>query len=204
MRTDATISEPTRSRFGNLCGWTRRLLAGFALTVLLGACAVAPRAPVAPWVAPPPAFDIEGRLSAKRGNEALTANFRWLHDAAGDVISLATPLGQSFAQLRGGTAGVRIEKSDGTTGAAPNWSELTRAALGMELPVEGLASWIRGVPLQGSEATVERDGSGRPEVLRQQGWEIVYTYDDEASSGASRLTARYPDVDVRMVIDRWN
>jgi outer membrane lipoprotein LolB len=175
-----------------------------AIALLLCACAVAPSGPIVPWQSPSADFDIEGRLSARHGKDALTANFRWTNDSAGDVIRLATPLGQSFAQLRGTTSGVQVDKADGTTDAATDWDELTRRALGIELPVDGLASWIRGVPVAGSDATFERSASGRPELLRQNGWEIVYAYADAASPRPARVTATYPDVDVRIVIDRWN
>jgi outer membrane biogenesis lipoprotein LolB len=40
-------------------------------------------------------------------------------------------------------------------------------------------------------------------VLRQDGWEIVYTYADDTATLPRRLTLAYPGVDMRVVVDRW-
>ena len=54
---------------------------------------------------------------------------------------------------------------------------------------------------------LERDAVGRPLVLRQQGWEIVYAYADATSAANPiRLVMRYPGsepIEVRIVVDRW-
>ena len=69
--------------------------------------------------------------------------------------------------------------------------------------MSGLAWWIRGAPRPGSAAPIERDARGRPEVLRQDGWEIVYAYADDAAARARRLVLTYPGVEVRVVVDEW-
>ena len=64
---------------------------------------------------------------------------------------------------------------------------------------------MQAAPDPRSAADVERDDAGRPLVLRQQGWEIVYAYGD-ASSRPSRLVMRYPGsdpVEVRIVVDTF-
>ena len=58
----------------------------------------------------------------------------------------------------------------------------------------------------GTASSVERDAQGRVSLLRQDGWEILYAYPDDAGKRASRLTLRYPGADpteVRLVLDRW-
>jgi len=78
--------------------------------------------------------------------------------------------------------------------------------LGVAIPVQGLSAWLRGRARAGTPGTVERDAQGRPAVLRQDGWEIVYAYPDDATPKASRLTLRYEQgqpAEVRLIIDRW-
>ena len=67
----------------------------------------------------------------------------------------------------------------------------------------GLAWWVRGAPRAGAPHSVEADGAGRPVVLRQDGWEIVYGYADDAARRPSRLDLACHDLEVRIVIDRW-
>jgi hypothetical protein len=53
---------------------------------------------------------------------------------------------------------------------------------------------------------MEPDAKGRPALLRQDGWEIVYTYADDTQQRPARLTLRYAQgepMEVRIVVDRW-
>jgi outer membrane lipoprotein LolB len=148
------------------------------------------------------AFDVTGRLSARHRTEAASAGFRWSHRPDGDELSLASPLGQTLAELRGDTASVRLTLPDGRIAQARDWEALTANVLGAPLPVRGLAWWIRGVGHPGSPHTIERDAGGaRAAVLRQDGWEIVY----EARDGERplRLRMTYPETEIRLVIDNW-
>lgn len=134
-------------------------------------------------------------------------HFTWNHAPDADRLDIATPLGQVVARLSGDREGVRVVRPGEPTKSFADWSELTRDVLGVPIPVGGLASWIVGAPAGGAAFDFERDGQGRPLVLRQQGWEIVYAYGDEESSARpTRLVMRYPGsepIEVRIVIDRF-
>jgi outer membrane lipoprotein LolB len=180
-----------------------------AALLALAGCAELPRttgsaAPDAAAIAAP--FEIEGRLSARRGSDGVAGQFVWSHEGPRDRIALSTPLGQSIALLAGDASGVRVETSGGRVETAPAWDALTMRTLGFPLPVAGLAAWLRGLPRDGSPNTLERDGAGRPIVLTQDGWEVAYAYADDAATRPTRLTLRYPGaepVELRVVVDRW-
>src|SRR6185437_159446 len=118
-----------------------------ALALLLAACAtIAPReaarvADAATLAAP---FDVQGRLSARRGTDGGAANFTWEHRAASDRVELATPLGQTLARLAGDADGVHAQFPDGRTLDAPGWDALTARVIGVPVPVAGLTAWLRG------------------------------------------------------------
>jgi outer membrane lipoprotein LolB len=172
--------------------------------LLLASCAPLP--PVTEALAPTVAdivFTSEGRLSAKRGSDAVVANFEWTHTPLADVIALATPLGQTLARLEGSAQGASIVLADGRTATARSFDVLTDKTLGVPLPVSGLAWWIRGAPRPGGPFMAERDSRGRASVLRQDGWEIVYAYADDMATVPRRLVLAYPDVEVRVVVDTW-
>ena len=188
----------------------RRALAALALAAALAGCAGVSRneaqAPTADAAALAAPFDVEGRLSARRGSDGVAGQFTWAHDGATDRIVLSTPLGQTLARLSGDAAGVRAEGADGRVQSAPAWDALTARALGFPLPVGGLSAWIRGLAHPGSPSTLERDDAGRPALIMQDGWQVAYAYADAAASRASRLTLRYPGgdpVELRIVVDRW-
>jgi outer membrane lipoprotein LolB len=186
-----------------------RALAAPACLLALAGCAELPRksesaAADAAAIAAP--FDAEGRLSARHGSDGVAGQFVWTHDGARDRIVLSTPLGQTIARLSGDATGVRVEASDGRVETAPAWDALTARTLGFPLPVAGLAAWLRGLPRPESPNAMERDAAGRPLLLAQDGWEIAYSYADDAALRAARLTLRYPGgepVELRIVVDRW-
>jgi outer membrane lipoprotein LolB len=102
---------------------------------------------------------------------------------------------------------VTVHLQDGRVESATTWGALTERAFGVTIPVDGLSSWVRGVPRADARFAVERDAVGRVTVLRQDGWEVVYAYADDAATRPMRLTLRYPDaapVEVRVVVDRWD
>jgi outer membrane lipoprotein LolB len=192
-----------------LSGILSRTTAGLAVVLIAGCAAVGPQVPanvadVAALAAP---FDLDGRLSARRGSEGGAASFAWRHEGDRDEVDLSTPLGQTLARLTGDARGVRAQWPDGRTLQARDWDELTARTIGVPIPVQGLSAWVRGLARAGSPSTAERDAQGRVALLRQDGWEIVYAYPDDAARRASRLTLRYPGGDpteVRLVLDRWN
>ena len=185
--------------------------AGFALAcaaLLLSACTIAPirqAEPVVPAADQP--FAIDGRLSARRGSEGAAANFAWNHDGGRDRIDFASPFGQVYARVDGSKDRVLVERPGGATESYADWNSLTVALLGAPVPMDDLAFWIRGTARAGTAASVERDAQGRALVLRQQAWEIVYSYADDASGALpARVVLKRPDVEpveVRIVVDRW-
>jgi outer membrane lipoprotein LolB len=153
-------------------------------------------------------FAIDGRLSAKRGSDGASANFAWNHEPGRDRFDLASPFGQVLARVDGRSDRVVVERPGGATETYPDWSSMTVALLGAPIPVDDLAYWIRGAAREGGVASVERDSLGRVLVLRQQAWEIVYSYPAAAPAAMpSRVVLRRPDaepVEVRVVVDNWS
>jgi outer membrane lipoprotein LolB len=180
----------------------RRRAIVLALAAPLAACATAPRVDVTTAAAAPAdvPFEMSGRLSARHGETGVAAGFRWHHAPGTDELVLSTPFGQALARLSGNADGVVLERQDGGASRSGDWESLTREALGVPVPVHGLAWWVRGTPHPASAHVVERDTGGRATVLRQDGWEIVYGYRDDGAQ-PSRLVLVYPGIEVRLALD---
>lgn len=179
-----------------------------AIAMLLAAAACAPVPPlqrvVEMRVPDDTPFVAGGRLSGRNGKGAVTAHFRWAHDAPRDEIELSTVLGQTVAELTGDTTAkvARIRFADGKSFEGPDWQSLTTQALGFALPVAGLAFWIRGGPHADSPHRADLDAEGRAVALTQDGWEIGYEYED-LSRRPQRMSLRRAPVEVRLTIDTW-
>ena len=160
---------------------------------------------VAP-VVPLTAFEVSGRLSVRHGSAAVAAGFRWRHAGERDELELSSPLGQTVAALSGDAAQVQLQTADGRVLTASDWGALTEQGLGWPLPVQGLSFWIQGSSRPGASFSAEAGDDGRVAVLRQDGWTVVYqgyVQTADLSWRPSRLTLSYPDVELRIAIDRW-
>ena len=180
------------------------LLAG--LLLVLAACASVPVAPPAGTLSTSDQpFAIDGRLSARRGSYAVTVSFAWTHTSPRDALVVTTPLGQAVAEITSDASVplAEMRMADGRHVEASDWSRLTERVIGFPLPVEGLAWWVRGTARAEAPHSAEFDASGRLDVLRQDGCEIVYGYADDSMRRPSRLRLVCNDLELRIVIDRW-
>lgn len=111
-------------------------------------------------------------------------------------------MGTTLARLERDADGASVRFPDGRVERAADAQALAERTLGVPLPVESLAWWIRAAPHPRSPHAIERDAAGRVAVLRQDGWTLVYAYADDAAK-PFRVLGSYPDIDVRVVIDAW-
>ena len=177
-----------------------------AFAFVLAGCASAPSAPPAVTLAAvDQPFAIDGRMSARRGNDAVTVSFAWTHSPPRDELVVTTPLGGALAELSGDVSLHRVEvrAADGRADAATDWMTLTERIVGFPVPVEALAFWAQGGPRPDAAHSAEMDAGARVSVLRQDGCEIVYGYADDAARRPARLRLTCQDLELRIVIDRW-
>lgn len=181
----------------------RAPLPPLAVLALAACAALPPAAPIAVPADEP--FAIDGRLSARRGGNAIAVGFAWTHATPRDRLVVHTPLGQALAELTSDASVPRAEvrTADGRHEAARDFAALTERAVGFALPVDALVGWVRGAPRPGAPHSVETDASGRPEVLRQDGCVVVYAYADASARRPSRLDIACHELELRIVIDRW-
>lgn len=183
-----------------------------ALALLLGGCAQLPGfAPDQPpaklsLTAPPKAFRLEGRVSVKAGAESFSGGLAWHREADTEALLLSTPLGQGVAELRGDPDGVTLTDAKGKVFRAPDADALVRQALGLELPLRGLAWWVVGHPRPGAPFRAEADAAGRLGTLDQDAWHIDfsrYTAQGETMLPGKLMARRGDDLEVRLVVDHW-
>lgn len=157
--------------------------------------------------AQPVAFRLDGRVSVKAGEESFSGGLAWRRDALAEELLLRTPLGQGVAELRGGPSGMELKDSEGRLFYAPDADALVRKALGLELPLRGLAWWVVGLPRPTATYLAIPDADGRLGELEQDGWKILFSryelHKDQFHPG--KLVARRgDDLEVRLVIDVWD
>ena len=180
-----------------------RSCAALAAAAALAGCAwLAPSPPPLPA----PAFELLGRVAVTFDGRTFSSGVRWQHAADRDELWLMTPAGQALAHIVGEADGATYTGADRSQYKAADIASLIRRALGWELPVMRLAWWVQGEPAAGVVVqSAERDAQGRPAVLVQDDWRIVYVYEsqDAREGRLRRLDLASESCQIRLVIDRW-
>jgi outer membrane lipoprotein LolB len=186
---------------------------GVALAVILSlaSCAtapgVAPERAAAQFAPDRVRFELNGRIGVQHGDEGMSGLLRWLHAPEIDEIWFSSPLGSSVAMLVRDEDGVELMTGRDPPRRAATAEELTRAALGWDLPLAGLEHWILGRPAPDPDpARIEHDaGSGRLTRLIQDGWSIEFRryLDTEWGALPALMYLEYGSLQIRLAIDRW-
>jgi outer membrane lipoprotein LolB len=156
--------------------------------------------------AQPVAFRLEGRVSVKAGEESFSGGLVWRRDAAMEELLLRTPLGQGVAELRGNPTGMELKNAEGRLYYAADADALVRQALGLELPLRGLAWWVVGLPRPDSTYRAIPDADGHLGELAQDGWLILFSrYESHGGQllPGKLVARRGDDLEVRLVVDAW-
>ena len=146
-------------------------------------------------------FDLSGRLAARYGSEAFSANIAWRHAASADEMLITSPLGAGVARIVREGESIVLTTAEPREYRARDAEALTEEVLGFRLPLSGLADWVRGRPSAGAAPKVDYDEQGRLRSLEQRGWTIEY----QAYEGKlpSRMRLTYPQIELRLAISEW-
>ena len=153
-------------------------------------------------------WTLQGKVAVRHeeGNDSAVIR-EWVQNGDQFLIEMSSAfMGMGSVRLEGSPGFLTITGSDGQQYLSDDPEALIQKTLGWSLPVEALYVWVRGLPLQDSDADLFFDKQGRVSHLRQEGWEIHY--DGYASLAGvddvpRSLTATREDLRLRLVITRW-
>ncbi len=159
---------------------TRRagLVWALPLALSLASCATPPRdrdLAIDTWA---------GRLSVRVESDpvqSFTAGFDLQGNAATGRLSLFSPLGGTVAQLTWSPEQAHLQ-SGGKDQAFDSLNALTRQAMGAELPIDGIFSWLAGKP------------------VKADGW-VVDVQDRAGGRLVARRSSPSPVVEMRLILD---
>jgi len=151
-------------------------------------------------------WGVSGRLAVKQGRKAGQEHIIACWHADGTYsLEFLSLFGQLLARLEAAPVAVTLYLSGGRRFRAHDPDQLLQAQLGWSVPLQGLASWIRGLPVVGRPAVRELDQAGRITRLNQQGWLITYPRYQVVKSVdmPQKLDFRRQDLHLQLVVDRW-
>ena len=158
-----------------------------------------------------PAWQLEGRASITRAGKGGSGRIEWRQEGPAFEVALAAPVTRQSWRLAVDGSGARLEGLEGGTRHGPDGQALLFEATGLEVPVEALGAWLRGLPADEAvhgPARLEFGADLLPARLEQAGWGIDFRAWRPSTDGAPalplRIDARRGDAGVRLVVDAWS
>lgn len=184
------------------------------LLVLSGCASRAPVSPAgseADWLAHQTALEtlthwrVQGRIAVRTASEGWSANFDWQQRGEDYRIRVRGPFGQGAVELHGNSLGVWLKRADQPPVFALNPEALLEQETGWQLPLAGLGSWLRGLPVPGGQPNIAWDEQGRLLEIEQNGWQISYSrYLTQGDFQLpEKLRMQRDSLRVKFIIDGW-
>lgn len=148
---------------------------------------------------------VSGRVAIQNGVESWHVNLLWLQQADVYQIRLFGPFGAGQVQLKGNAAGAELLTSDEEYFVAQDVDQLLYEKTGVKMPVSALRYWMLGLPAPNGQDKKQINGDGRLLLLQQSDWKVRYKRYTAVNGLAlpKKIFARRHDLDVRVVIDKW-
>jgi len=150
-------------------------------------------------------WEFTGRIALQYEDRGWFARLNWQQRGTDYRIQVSGPAGQGAARLEGNKNRVTLTRNDQTTYHASHPEELLANHFGWQVPVEGLQSWVRGMPAPNEYDSIKWDSAGRLIRLNQDGWNIQFIrYATIADVELPQhLVLEHESLQVRILIDNW-
>jgi outer membrane lipoprotein LolB len=151
-------------------------------------------------------WKIQGRTVIRNKQEAWNVGLRWQQQNDEFQIQLLGPFAQGGVSIEGNEQQVVMTLDDGQKLHSTNAEDLITKTLGVQLPINSLRDWVRGLPHQQSKIElIEYDDKGQIIHLVQQGWDIDFKryVPFKQYSLPSKIFITQPDRSLRLVITSW-
>jgi len=140
-------------------------------------------------------WQMRGRVGIRTADDATSFSVRWRQQDQDFDIHLNGALGVSVAHIYGDDRSIVIDVPKQGRFEASNATQLLKDHTGLELPIESLRYWVRGIPEPG--IAYERGDS----TLEQSGWHIEYLAFEGDDPVKMRLER--PEVRIILVVNSW-
>lgn len=152
-------------------------------------------------------WEAKGKVAASQAGEGGNASFVWENNGDLYKVRMFGPFGAGSAELTGSKSKVILAQADGSTNVASTPEELLYQQTGLNLPVRGLAYWIKGVPVPNTPSKVMHINShGQLVFLMQGNWRITYSryLEVEGHQMPTKLELARDDMKVKIIVKSWD
>ncbi len=155
------------------------------------------------------AWQLQGRVAIKRGDQGGSGQLDWQQHGADVRIAFDAPLNAAGWRLQTTAGSTCLDGLAAGRRCADDADTLLADVLGQPVPVAALADWLRGMPADPARfgpATSSTGADGSP-ILTQAGWRIVYGRWARPPGWPlpmpTLLVASQGDLRLNLAVDRW-
>ncbi len=153
-------------------------------------------------------WKIQGRLGVQTEDDGGSLDLFWTQKGESYDIRLIAPMGQGTILIKGDAQGVRIKTSKGEQ-YSKDADALLASSLGVKVPVTGMRSWLRGLPMKNKTIVKQSwNMQGQLYKLVQDDWNVEMS--NYKKVGKHQLPHDFflsrddrPELGIRLIIRRW-
>lgn len=157
-------------------------------------------------------WQVAGRVGVRTSQGGGSLALVWRRAPEAQTLDFANPLGKRVLRVEENAHGAQAIDAQQRRYEGTDVERLLAETLDMQVPLKGLAYWIRGLPLPEVQAQWSFDRFGRLRRLAQLGWDIEfldYVRVNDLDLPA-KIFLRYGDaapanaaLQLRLVINEW-
>lgn len=120
-------------------------------------------------------WKIAGRMASKQGKKGSSSSFVWQQNREKFNLNFAGLLGYGAMQINGKKQHATITYSNGEKFTTDNLTTTLQETAKINIPIDSLRYWVRGMPDIVDEYRYKLDEQGRLYKLHQHGWIASYS-----------------------------
>jgi len=155
-------------------------------------------------------WSIRGRVAVYVEEDVYNLGMSWQRRGMNSTLKLEASLGQGLIKLEKNENSVQLTTAEGESVHGHNAQQVLHETTGLLIPVEGLETWIKGIPHEQTDFRHGIDGDGNTRTLQQDGWHINYLDFTLANPQFAeqltlprRLYMKHGKLALKIVIDQW-
>ncbi|MBQ0752631.1 MAG: outer membrane lipoprotein LolB [Gammaproteobacteria bacterium] len=149
-------------------------------------------------------WNLDGRFGYRAGNDGGSASVKWEQRNEQGALHFSGPLGIGSARISWSPGHAELDNGKEIL-TATSTTELAWRLTGLDLPVEALQFWVRGLPWPDASARPIFDQTGTLTSLDQAGWQIRFDR-YQAVDGLqlpARIRAQHLDQRFTLIVKNW-
>lgn len=151
-------------------------------------------------------WKLTAHIGVSDGNDGGSGQLEWRQDGDRFSFTVHAPVTGRTWKLSGDSVHAVLEGVDPQPDTDSDAQRLLKQRLGWDVPLNDLASWVRGLRASHGQPTLVFDAQNLPAVLNQDGWKVEYRdwFTDRTPALPRKLFASKGKAHVRMLIQNWS